>query len=269
MAHSDFSEDISMFSETQWKGQSYDVSPGSHNSVDYYAFAKGGVIKAYNTDTPEVVILGDSHALMWTSVLDEIFQELGVTASFYAANATRPFFDIPIEKTRGNEYFSRDEKYIFDRARYDNLEKWKPKLVIVVARWSAVKDFQETKDLIHHLREIGASIVLIEQPPELFFGDRDTPQYLSHLGFSPEENVDQFISSPQTAEFDNGLEILSQISVVCDQCEVVSVADIFRRGEDVWVLHGSDVLYIDDDHLSEQGALKVKSRLKQIVERHF
>jgi len=57
--------------------------------------------------------------------------------------------------------------------------------------------------------------------------------------------------------------------VGCKQCEVVPVTDIYLHGGKVWVLDGSDVLYIYEDHLSEKGALKVQSSLKQAVKRHF
>jgi len=44
---------------------------------------------------------------------------------------------------------------------------------------------------------------------------------------------------------------------------------VFLKGENVWVIENADVLYIDDDHLSRAGALKMKSRIKNKLEKYF
>ena len=73
-----------------------------------------GSLKVWCAD-PEIVVLGDSHALMWSGIVAQIASELNVTVSFYAAAGTPTFFDIPIKKKR-NFFFTSDELSTFDNS---------------------------------------------------------------------------------------------------------------------------------------------------------
>ncbi|MFT5125451.1 MAG: peptidoglycan/LPS O-acetylase OafA/YrhL, partial [Verrucomicrobiales bacterium] len=177
-------EDVSMYHETVWEGELYDVSPhrASAESVKQRmqgitipvraqvgeAFANGGIIKKYGGDLPEVVLLGDSHALMWAGTLDEVVSENGLTTSFYAADGTPAFVRIPIERSPGSPSFSADDRFTFQQQKLHYLKVWKPKVVVIVVRWSALDDEQICDDLMTFLHEIGSQVLLIEQPPELF-----------------------------------------------------------------------------------------------------
>ena len=124
-----------------------------HSERNYYT--EGGITKFYDKEIPEVVILGDSHALMWSGILDEIVKELNVSISFYAAYGTPTFFSIPIKKIskRRPLFFSAEERYLFDKMRLRFLEEWKPKVVIIAVRWSTIINEQVTHDLIDFFRE--------------------------------------------------------------------------------------------------------------------
>ena len=82
-------------------------------------YTEGGITKFYDKEIPEVVILGDSHALDVVRILDEIVKELNVSISFYAAYGTPTFFSIPIKKIFEKEtpFFSAEERYLFDKMR--------------------------------------------------------------------------------------------------------------------------------------------------------
>jgi peptidoglycan/LPS O-acetylase OafA/YrhL len=272
--------DIPAYSETTWKGKLYDVAPDHEwprevkkrmegitvlrpDVSNENAYATGGLIKHYGGDVPRVVVLGDSHALMWAGVLDEIFRELDVSASFYAASGSPPFFEIPVKRTRGTLFFSLEEKYTFDKMRFEFLNEWKPEVVVIAVAWSWLGSIETPQDLIDFLGRLGAKVLLVEQPPLAFAGDRNAPKYLSFLGVFPTEGGRGYIQKPDRPRYDKGLEMVRQIARQCPHCELVPVAGLFEKDNEVWVLDGSDVLYIDDDHLSYQGALRAKSRIKQ------
>ena len=44
--------------------------------VDPEAYARGGVQRRYGGNTPEIIVFGDSHALMWAQVLDDAARDL-------------------------------------------------------------------------------------------------------------------------------------------------------------------------------------------------
>ena len=146
------------------------------------------------------------------------------------------------------------------------LDEWKPKVVIIAVRWSTIINEQITHDLIDFLGKRGSKILFIEQPPELFFRDKNAPQYLAHMNLLPTEDTKKYIPGKNSSEYDKGLNLIQQISEKNEHCEIIPIADIFMNNNQVWVLDGSDVLYIDDDHLSHKGALKAKNRIKQILQ---
>jgi len=274
---SDFSENTSFYNLTKWDGNLYNVNPhkewpdskrmmgitvSNSDSIDVNAYSNGGIKRLYGTKKPEIVVLGDSHALMWASVLDEVAKELGKSISFYSADGTPPFFSIPvIKKKNGTMFFSADQKFAFDRARLKHLQEWKPKLVVIVARWSSSKDIQENRDLIKYIGDLGSRILFIEQPPELFFGDKNTPQYLSYLGLTPQNSTKQYIRHKHSTKYQNGIELVKMMVKTYEHCHRVATSDLFLLEGKVWVIDSFDVLYIDDDHLSYAGALKAKDRI--------
>ena len=111
------------------------------------AYATGGVIRKYGGPKPEIVVVGDSHALMWSDVIDNICKELGLTVSFYAANGTSPFVKLPLKASMGNLFFTAEEKYLYDSKRLDFIREWKPKIVIIVAKWANIEDIKGHRGL--------------------------------------------------------------------------------------------------------------------------
>jgi peptidoglycan/LPS O-acetylase OafA/YrhL len=284
-ASSHFSYDCSAYSTPLWSGQLYNVNPvdtwpeqarkrmagidvPKRDPSQANAYATGGIIKQYGGPRPEIVVLGDSHSLMWSGVIDIICKELSITVSFYGADGTPPFINLPLTKdsSSGNLFFTAEEKYLFDCKRLDFIKEWKPKIVILVASWSGVRDIKATEDLVRFIGETGSKIVLIEQPPVLFFGDKNALQYLAFMGVIPKDNQRQYVQTANTLEYEAGRDLIRQISAKYPYCTVVPVMDVFYKTDaGAWVLDGSHVLYIDDDHLSQDGALKLKDRIYEKI----
>jgi hypothetical protein len=231
-------EDVSMYHETVWEGELYDVSPhrASAESVKQRmqgitipvraqvgeAFANGGIIKKYGGDLPEVVLLGDSHALMWAGTLDEVVSENGLTTSFYAADGTPAFVRIPIERSPGSPSFSADDRFTFQQQKLHYLKVWKPKVAV---RWSALDDEQICDDLMTFLHEIGSQVLLIEQPPELFFGFRFVVAEIEGLRGRHAEHVVEDVIFVRPAYFRallNGQHVRVKRDVALDERGVFS-----------------------------------------------
>lgn len=274
----DYAEDTSSYNKTEWNGSLYNVNPDQEwpesikkrmtgitvphsERIDTNAYASGGIKKLYGGKSPDIVVLGDSHSLMWAKILDEIAKELSTSISFYSANGTPTFFSIPpVLEAKGTRFFSANEKYLFDNARLKSLAEWKPKVVVIVSSWAG-QNKKNTSDLIRYIGSIGSKALLIEQPPVLFFGDKNAPQYLSYLGMSPINGSKQYIDHVNSLHYQNGVILVKQIVEECDHCIRVAISDLYLDNDKVWVIDSNDVLYIDDDHLSYSGALKAKDRI--------
>ena len=281
---SDSKEDVSIYSQTRWDGDIYNLAPDEEQSRNQGLHASGGIQRDYSDKSkgdkvgPEILFLGDSHALMWSPVLDEIAKELGKSITFYAAEGTPTFFDIPVKKSGKTIYFSAEQKLAYDKARLAYINKWKPPIVFISQSWSNLESEESTQDLIKHLGEVGSRIYFIEQPPELFFGQKDTAQFLSYYGVKPSlsntnGNVDanrkQYVEHLNTKAYQAGRQSLRNIVKQCEYCELVPVADLFIKDNQGWVLDGKDVLYVDDDHLSFAGASKLKDRMSNVIKKFY
>jgi hypothetical protein len=273
----DISEDTSAYKTVVWSGALYSVAPnmewsdrirrrmngikvtpGDRVAPDAYLF--GGIQKLYGL-APEIVVLGDSHGLMWASLLDESARSLGKSIAFFTADATSPFLSVPPVKAKfDGVFFTADQKFAFDMARLKMLNEWRPKIVVISARWSGY-ELAETKALIDYLGTIGSHVLLIEQPPELYFGDKNAPQFLSYLGMTPLPGTKQYLGALGGSAFNRGRALLDQIVSSCNYCSRVTIADLFQDGSSALVIDSHDVLYIDDDHLSQAGALRAKDRI--------
>lgn len=273
------SYETSEYGEVIWRGQLYNVNP-----VDTWpasikarmegivvpqreeslarAYLAGGIIKKYKQSIPEVVVLGDSHALMWSGLIDDICAELGLTVSFYGADGTSPFIDLPLKVTKGNLFFTPEEKYEFDTKKMNFIKEWNPKIVILVARWDNIEDIKVVEPLIQFISEVGSKIIIIEQPPVLYFGDKNAVQYLKYLKLEPVSAQSRYIKARDMIKYEKGRSLIRSISYKYDFCSVVQVKDLYYKDHSgVLVFDGYSVLYIDDDHLSHAGAIRLKDRM--------
>ena len=257
------SYDVSRNNRVVFLGKHYDVNPATTKTNQLSAtYTAGGIIHRNGPEEPTVVVLGDSHALMWSGLIDSITRELGQTTSFYATVSTSPFLRFPLalsNRPPGN--FTQDQLLVYDQQRVNFLEEWRPKVVIIVARWEKYHT-EDTKDLVELCGRTGAQVLLIEQPPVLYFGDRNAAQYLSYLRFWPKTDERRYLPALKTNKHEQGRQIVRSLCEQYPFCRRIAVYDLFERPADqAWILDGKTVLYYDDDHLSQAGAERASDRI--------
>lgn len=268
------SEMVDQFSPTRWEGHIYSVSPDktwpayvqrrmagidvAESTGTDDAYALGGIQRLYGGPVPEVVVFGDSHGLMWAPGIDAAAKELNLSVAYFTADGTRAFFEIPLDPAAtGTQFFSDVQMRDFNRARLAALREWRPKFVVVGARW-ATYSAADALDVLGEVEAIGAQAILIGDPPRLGTGDRSTPQYLAYTG-AMRPGVARPISVDEV-ERDKASVVLSSILEACGKCTAIQTADIFLEGDAVAALRDAQVMYIDDDHLSSAGALLLSDR---------
>lgn len=228
--------------------------PGLEN-----AYREQGIIKQYGDETPDVVVIGDSHATMFAGVIDEIAKEDNLTVAFYSVAGVSPFRTLHGEPAKG---FTGAQMKAFNAAKLEHLQKWKP-IVILTVRWSSVTDDVRVRELIEQIGATGSRIVLIEQPPEIAVGDRNALQYLAHEGFEPHQEVRQAYRKANAEKVEGGLVLVRKIAQDYDYCSLVEINHLYSADiENAWVIDGERALYYDDDHLSQQGASVAKELIR-------
>jgi peptidoglycan/LPS O-acetylase OafA/YrhL len=271
--------DTSIFEVTTWKGFRYDIAPTQAEwnekmksrmhgikiierpKSDNQALKTGGIITNKNPESqyPRLIVMGDSHALMWSSVIDEIGHELNATTIFMGMDATFPFIrDFSTKQT--NE---ESVELLYDLRRVESIISGNC-VVILCAKWSwNWRHQQSAKEMIDFIENEGSHTIIIEQPPELFFGDKNSAQYLSFLNLEPINTTHHFIKAGNTSDYKKGLDAINKLTRSSKNCSVIRTKDIFLNKKGlVRVLDGKKILYIDDDHLSDAGARLLKHRIK-------
>ena len=234
------------------------------------SFGKGGIIKDYGDQTPQVVLLGDSHAQMWARTIDEICEELDVSVAFNTLTATNPFIAIPLNKNpNSSAQFTSEEKFQFNQSILDSLAEWKPPLVIVGHRWNAsLRSSIRKQDLLEFVGAYGGRIILLEQPPVLSIGNTNTSMFLSYLNLVPEENKKQCLETVYADSVLRGRQAIKKFAQDYNYIDCFEVFDTFAMGSDkALVLIGKTILYYDDDHLSHQGTQLLKDELKSAIQK--
>ncbi|MBC8351032.1 MAG: acyltransferase [Planctomycetes bacterium] len=271
--------DTTSFAQPTWYGAYYDLKPRAvegeftriaagvtlpQREASPNAFLTGGIIVGSGEDVPKLVVLGDSHGVMWSEAIRSVAEKLAIKASFYSINGVSPFIDLPLSKQQRVRFLSAEEKYLYDKKRLDFLRDWQPSIVIVCARWSEQTE-ASTGDLLEFLEEHASRVVLMEQPPELTIGDRNVLQDLCFKGVTPELADQQYYLKGNLEAYQKGRSLVRTLSEKYRNCDFLPTFDLYSQGSEALVLDGKNVVYLDDDHLTDYGTQLCIDRIEQIV----
>ena len=276
----DYKYDFSFLKPTVAMGASYDVGPrpaksggllgvtGADRTPEQAsAFSENGILKSYGGDHPRVVFLGSSHGMMWAKTIDDICQQLNSTVSFFTVRAVPPLIEFPIAP-RASSVFTALEKRAFDENRLAKIKLWQPRLVILCDRWSVRDNLEKYNDFIKFCGVQNARVLILEQPPEVRIGTGSVPAFLSHQYSIADGKLDAetHVEFQNHASIDRANKAMRDIAAAHDNCFTVNVSERFLNNEqDVIIRNGKELLYIDDNHLSEAGARLVKENLADAI----
>ena len=266
-------EDVSGFKPTQWAGNVFNVNPNKEwpdsvkrrmtgivvekSNTDFDAFSKFGIIRNHGDNHIDVVVIGDSHGLMWAPAIDTVLKEMGKTVSFMTADGTAAFFDpSALTTTKSNQFFTRSQLIEFRKAALGLINNDRPKIVIIGAKWDNYSA-KQAKPLIDEIASTGARLILLSDPPELDIGDRNLPQFLSFLGLR--DVSDAWLPRVDVTVSQDAQRNIRMIASACpESCRILDVGAPFMKLSKgtalAHVLADGHALYIDDDHLSVAGA---------------
>ena len=280
------SSDVLIYHTVLWRGRQYDVTPVQqewHGDLNKRmegiqapmrdrtyreAYRTTGILKTYGSNGVDIVVLGDSHALMWAGVLDDVARDLKLNISFFTADGINPFRLSPGDAAYVEGWSANNEE-LFLRVRLQKIGEWRPKVVMLLTRWS-LRNSVETTAFFSQLEQYHCRVLTIEQPPELFFGDKNAVRALADRKIFPKPGIRQYIhtvTQQEGKDYESGRNLITELETKYPFFHCIRISDIFLRTDSsAWVLDGNQVLYIDDDHLSEDGALKAKNRVRSAIE---
>lgn len=232
------------------------------------AYKTEGIIEEKKKGIPKVMLIGDSHGVMWAKTFNEIASQLNTSISCYTSNGVNPFFNISdLEDQKENTIYTKKQRVDYAKSILINIEKWKPELIVFACRWDGLNNDSKKhfEDLLSFLEKRNSKVLVLTQPPVLhFMTDRNASQYFTYLGLKP-MNGYNLIDVDTTAVVTNNNYIKSLPTTYSN----VSVYDVFEsmmEKNKVKISSNKEVLYFDDDHLSYYGTSIHKDNIKSIIE---
>jgi peptidoglycan/LPS O-acetylase OafA/YrhL len=273
--------DTSDYATPHWYGLYFDLKPGNELNEDFErivetmdvpkrevsrdAYKKGGIIVGQGDSSPRVVVLGDSHGVMWSNAIRTVTEKLKVKTSFISMNAESPFISLPLSGKQGGNYLSPEEKFAYDKSRMDLIKEWKPDLVILCCRWSGANE-AITEDLLGFLEKHSRRVLLMEQPPELQgIGNHNALQYFVYRGIRPESGVRRYFPQGNISHVEEGRNLVRVLAAKHHNCGYIAVHDLYTKESNALILDGANVLFVDDDHLTTYGAQIAGPRIEQSI----
>ncbi len=272
----------SNYERPSWHGRYYDLKPSGElttafnviaGSVDApfreaspTAFKEGGIIRQRTDPQPRVVVIGDSHAVMWSKLVDDITGELDLTTSFWSMNGESGLMHVPpVQKV--SDFLDGRQYFDYDYQRQQFIEIWKPDVVVVALRWNPYL-VKKAEVLFDFIGSHAGEVIIVESPPVLSeIGNRSAYQFLSYLGRddSTGPNERQLWPQEQIPGKSKAREQLLKIVEDRPNFHFLPTADLFLSEDSVIVSTGRKFFYVDDDHLSNEGAWRAHPRFWSVL----
>lgn len=272
--------DRSSFNRPMSYAFAYDLNPG--NFADASAFERGvfrgvdcprprfsrdrafdvGYVRGSAIVVPQVVVLGDSQAVMLGGVLDEVLGSLGVTTSFWAMNGVSPFCRVPpVTEVDRLPNLSADDLLQVRRAQLSAIDRWRPKLVILASGWWS-KSEEEVLPFMQFLSERCGAVLIVESPPLVLCRGGNVADFLI---FSKLAGSDSATLAIPGWPGDEGRRLVRRLPQLLSNVELLETQDVFTRKEGVLAAVGRDLVYLDEAHLTAFGAGLLRDRLADRV----
>ena len=219
------------------------------------SYKKDGIILNEANGKPGIMLIGDSHGVMWAKLLNEISDESKTTLSCYTSNGTKPFFNVSnLDAQPDNGVYNIEQRVSYAKSIIENIKKWKPKLIVLACAWTGVSEEQKKQmnDLLVFLEKRNINVLIFTQPPVLnFMPDKNADQYFTYLKINPTTGYNSI-----HIKNDRVIQKNDEIKSLASKYSNVTIYDVFENmliDGKVKISLGYDVLYFDDDHLSYAG----------------
>ena len=207
-----------------------------------------------------MVVLGSSHAVMYSRLIDDICRRLGLPVAFFVAPATAVFFPTQV----GIKMRTIEQAQSFDRARRKWLDEWHPDVIVVADRWD--RHFEKPGQFERELRGLAAElaprakhVILLSQVPVLRLGAHENLReyvtwWLRRTGSLPAIGADS--QEPQRRAAD---ATMAAVAREFPNLQVLRADQPFEKDDgSVRYSQGRKFFYADDNHLSDAGAEVVR-----------
>lgn len=251
----------------------YDIYFPHDDQIIQASWRNGGIIKSYGTGVPEVVVIGSSHALMYSRMIDSVCQNLGVSVSFLGVDGgTRAFF----ENLPTSRFKTESEAREFDEYRQNFLCDWRPKVVFMIDRWDSlmirkelvnVNQFEiKLRNFLEKVSPLVGVVVFVTQVPVHQIGEEVNLREI--VTYSMQIKNDFPVLYPDYRnKFRNDIKASAESLVSSfNNLRILKADELFyEKSGGIRYASGKNFFYADDDHLSDAGSEIVRSLFEEVI----
>lgn len=254
--------------ETTESSRYYDVNfpapPPRHNDL----WRSGGLIHLYGGGHPRVVVLGSSHALMYSRLIDDLCREQNLSVAFLGMDYGTPAF---FESSMNPNFSSSLEAKEFDEARRKWLREWRPEAVLIIDRWDFRVENKQSFDvkLRSFLQEVGpvaGRIIFVCQAPVVKLGDEINLREFVTSRMSAGPDLPRL--NPDSNEGARKLAVATAEAALADFPNLrVLRADLpfYQPDGTIRYASGKSFFYADNNHLTDAGTEVVRGLFETAI----
>ena len=247
----------------KWTSYSGFAAPSPLASLT--AYREDGIVLGDESKAIQVMVIGDSHGLMWSPTIRAIIERHHLRASFCSMGGVALPWNLGLTSEQTSRHLSAQMQQEFDRSRLENIARWRPDVLILCTPWD-LQEEQKVQGFIAYCQEYSRRVLLIEQPPRLAqIGNRSALQYACFRGVVPKEDHKQYWPILHADTWQQGRTLLHNLAARFPSCRVVPTADFYENDGKGLLLDGLEIIYRDDHHLSDWGAQLAESRLEYFI----
>lgn len=228
----------------------------------------GGIIHRYGERDPQVVVLGSSHALMYSPMVDGICRELGLSVAFLGMSGGTPAF---FTTTANANFASQAEAAEFDVTRRRYLREWKPEVILVIDRWDSwvapPYDFEQS--LHSFLDEVSpwtGTVLFIAQVPVTTIGEQINLREFVQWRAGGSGPLPRLMPDPHEPLRRRAMEIAGKVGAGFPGFRILRPDRAFYEEDgSVRYASGRTFYYADDDHLTDAGAERVRPLFRSAI----
>lgn len=224
----------------------------------------GGIQHRYGGAPLRVVVIGSSHALMYSQLIDDICRDRGISVAFLGIDG-RSIFGEPVAS--GATTPTPD----FYAARHRWLEAWAPDVVVTIDKWDNRADpidlFEpRLRQLFREMSALTPHVLWVSQVPVLTGGDDLNYREFVNWRTQPGQPLPSIAPNASEAKRKQLLSIALNAAAAFPRVRVLRPDLAFYQPDgSVRYADGRDFLYADDDHLSQAGANRVRSLFETAI----
>lgn len=222
-----------------------------------------------DSEASSIVLLGDSHGVMYFLPVKQAAEATGLTLTSFAADGGTSPFIVPdgVPTTDYGPGWDHTDRRRFDQVRRDFIARFRPRIAVLTGRWAHYITLHGRDGFESHLQELiglfapETRFIVIGQPPELPFGSGGFQD--GELSIPP---LRAFFENTETSRRRTmAHQVFKQLASHDSRVQFVDVQSIFNTSGGIRFLDGTVMLYKDDDHLSIEGAALCVEIIQQAI----